>query len=181
LLELFSGYVQWEVVRVHDTLNEVEITGHQVLELLCDENATDVKLQCIALSVVVLIQVISSGLWNIENRLELDLTLGREVRVRKRFLVILGNSFIEVVVLALLNLVFASHPNSLDLIDQLPIPHSLVDSLGLLFFLLWFITWLLLAFIFDLGVTIILLLGIFTIFFFLVLLIIDFHRLAHIF
>jgi len=67
LLELFSGYVQWEVVRVHDTLNKVEVTGHQVLELLCDENTTDVELQGIALSVVVLIQVIGSRLWNIKN------------------------------------------------------------------------------------------------------------------
>jgi hypothetical protein len=44
LLEGFTRDVQRQVIRVDNTANKVQIVGHNVLEVVGDENAADVKL-----------------------------------------------------------------------------------------------------------------------------------------
>jgi len=55
LLDTFSVDVQWKVIGVDDTLDEVQVSGHKFLELFVDEHSTDVELKRARSTVVVLI------------------------------------------------------------------------------------------------------------------------------
>jgi len=65
LLKLFSTDVQWKVIRVNHTLYKVEISGHELFELLGDEDSSHVELECGRLAIVVFKKVVWSFLWHI--------------------------------------------------------------------------------------------------------------------
>ena len=49
MLERLAGDVEWEVFRVDDAADEVEIFGDEVLAVVHDEDAADVELDVVAL------------------------------------------------------------------------------------------------------------------------------------
>jgi hypothetical protein len=49
LLESFAGDVQREILRVHDTFDEVEVLGNDVLAVVHDEYSADIELDVITL------------------------------------------------------------------------------------------------------------------------------------
>ena len=44
LLESFARHVQWQIIRIDHTADKVQIIGHDVLEIVGNENTSDVKL-----------------------------------------------------------------------------------------------------------------------------------------
>ena len=66
------------------------VLGQQLIELVGDHDAAHVQLQVGLLLVVVVVQVGRSLLGDVQDRLELDLALGRKVRVRERLAKVLG-------------------------------------------------------------------------------------------
>lgn len=44
LLEVLSGHIEWEVIRIDDSSDEGQIFGHHVREVVSDEHATHVQL-----------------------------------------------------------------------------------------------------------------------------------------
>jgi len=57
LLELLTGHIQGEIVRVDNSLNEVQVLGHELFEVLRDEHASHVKLEGTLAAIVVIVQV----------------------------------------------------------------------------------------------------------------------------
>lgn len=49
LLEGLSGNVEGEILRVNDTLDEVEVLGNEILAVVHDEHSTDVELDVVSL------------------------------------------------------------------------------------------------------------------------------------
>ena len=49
LLEGLTGDVQWQILRVDDTLDEVQPFRHQLITVIHDEHTADVKLDVVAL------------------------------------------------------------------------------------------------------------------------------------
>jgi hypothetical protein len=86
---------------------------------------------------------------DVQDRLELDLTLDGEVGVGKWCLVVLSDGLVEAVILIFGDLALLSEPDGLDLIDGLPLPDLFGNSL-LLLFLGLFLGFLLFALVLDL-------------------------------
>ena len=78
LLQSLSGDVQWEIVGVNDTADEVQVLGKEIFEVVLDEHLAYVQTDAgLAVGVVVVEAERLAG--HEENGLELDLTLGLEV------------------------------------------------------------------------------------------------------
>lgn len=69
LLEGFTGDVEGKILRVDDTLDEVEILGDEVLTVVHDEDTTDIELDVVTLLL----------------RLE-EIEGGTEINVRRRYI-----------------------------------------------------------------------------------------------
>jgi len=161
-LELLTGHVERQVVGIYNTLNKVEILGHQLLEVLRDEHTPDVEFEGRLAAIVIVIQVERGISGNVKDGLELNLTLSREVRVGNWVVGILGDGLVEAVVHVFSQFLLRAHPDSLDLIDVIPAPFLLSHGLHLRLLL-----FLLLAFV--LNFNIIVLLGVFRLLFFIAL------------
>mmetsp|Transcript_114 Transcript_114/g.211 ORF Transcript_114/g.211 Transcript_114/m.211 type:complete len:422 (+) Transcript_114:1270-2535(+) len=130
LLQLFARDVERQVVGIDDAAHEVEVAGQQFLELLGDEHAAHVELHLGLLGPVVVQHVHGGLLRHEQDGLEVDLALRVEVRVGKGLHVVLGDSFVELSVLLVSNLVLRPQPDRLLGVHLIP----LVDG-GLLLFL----------------------------------------------
>ena len=78
------------------------------------------------------------GVGDEEKRLEGDLALGDEVGLGHGAVLVLGDGFVELVILILLNVIRLPGPDGLGRVAQLPIPGCLLNllCLGFLFFLI---------------------------------------------
>ena len=153
LLESFARHVQGERVRVDDALNEAQILGQQLVELVRDEDTADVQLERARAAVVVVVVVRRRSFGDVENGLEFDVALRLEVRIRERLFRVLGESLVELGVLFLFNFVRASEPDRLDVVQAFPIPNGLGHGLRLRFVVLFvFVAFLIVAFLVVFGV-----------------------------
>ena len=148
LLESFARHVQGERVRVDDALDEAQILGQQLVELVRDEDTADVQLERARAAVVVVVVVRRRSFGDVENGLEFDVALRLEVRVRERLFRVLGESLVELGVLFLFDFVRASEPDRLDVVETFPIPNGLGHGLRLRFVVLFvFVAFLVVAFL----------------------------------
>ena len=136
LLESFTRNVEGKILRVDNSLNELQPFRHDVLAVVHDEDTSDVKLDVVVLLLVTTLEHIErSTLGGEEDSLELKLTLDREVLDSGMFLPIVGDGLVERNVLVLGNLVGLSHPDRLHVVQVFPFVADLLDLLGLLFLL----------------------------------------------
>ena len=57
LLQCLSGDVEGQVVRVHHSLDEVQVFGHHVLKVMGDENSPDVELNCKTGEIIMILMI----------------------------------------------------------------------------------------------------------------------------
>merc|ERR1719420_2032950 len=133
LLEHLTRDVQWEVLRVHDSLDEAQVLWHEVFAVVHDEDTPDVKLDVVGLLLVV--EHVEGGpLGGEEHALELELPLHGKVLDRKVLLPVVGEGLVEGGVLVLGDLLGVPHPDRLLLVHQVPLVRDLLDLL-----LLWLV------------------------------------------
>ena len=44
LLKCLSGDIQWKIIRVNNNLDKTEVVGHHILEIVTDEDTSDIHL-----------------------------------------------------------------------------------------------------------------------------------------
>jgi hypothetical protein len=131
LLEGLSGDVEGEVLRVDDTSDEVEVLGDEVLAVVHDEDSSDVELDVVAL-LLRLEEVEGGSLGNVEDGLELELSLDGEVLDGKVVLPVVGERLVERRVLLGGDVLGVSSPEGLGLVELLVLNSNLLNLLGLL-------------------------------------------------
>merc|ERR1719272_2387689 len=133
LLEGLAGNVERQVVRVDDAGDEAEVLWHHVLKVVGDKHTPDVHLDGVLPLAVVVVKAGRGSLWDEQDRPEGDLTFGGEVNVAHRGLALgLHEGVEEAGVLLLLDLLLVPGPDRLVGVDELVVPHGLLDLLWLL-------------------------------------------------
>ena len=136
LLESLTGDVEGKVLGIDDALDEGEPLGHDVLAVVHDENATDVKLDLVELLLgTALEHVEGSALGAEEDGAELELTLDGEVLDGGVLLPVVGEGLVEGGILVLGDVVGLAHPDGLHGVEVLPLVADFLDLLGLLLLL----------------------------------------------
>lgn len=193
LLEGFTGNVEGEILRVDDTLDEVEVLGNEILTVVHDEDTADVKLDVVAL-LLCLEEIEGSPwfdtsarfqrtgvggykpLWNEDDRLELELTLNGEVLDGKVLFPVVGQALVKGAVLVRSDILRVPRPEGLGLVELLVLDGDLFDLLRFLGFV--FVVNLL-----DLRLVLVIFLGLFLDLFLVVFDLLekrsDFHRVCH--
>ena len=97
LLESFSRDVQREVIGVHDALDEAQVVGHHVFEVVRDEDPPDVELDVLPGLAVLVEGLAGLGVGDEQEGLEGNLVLSYEVRLSDGAIVVLDDRFIKVV------------------------------------------------------------------------------------
>ena len=118
LLEHLTGDVQRKILRVHDTLDEVQVLGDQFFAVIHDENATNVQFDVVLL-LLILEQVKGSTLGNEKESTEFKLSFNAEVLDSQVFLPIVGQGFVEFSVFFLRNVIRVASPNGFGLVQLL--------------------------------------------------------------
>ena len=136
LLESLTRDVEWQVLRVDDTLDEREPVWDNLLAVIHDKDSTDIEFDVVLL-LLGLKEIEWSSLWNEEKSAELKGTFNIEVLEGEVSLPIVGETLVEVLILFLGDLFRLSHPDWLDLVESLELICDLLDLLG--FFLLLFL------------------------------------------
>jgi len=135
LLQHLSGDVQWQVLGVDNTTDEVEVLGHELLAVLHDEHTAHVQLDRVLL-LLVLEEIERGALWHEQQRSELQLALDREVLDGQMVLPVVGERLVEVGVLGLRDVLWVAGPQGLCLVELLLLAVLLLDLLCLLGLLL---------------------------------------------
>ena len=156
LLKGLTGDVEGEILRVDDTLDKVEVLGNEILAVVHDEDATDVKLDVVAL-LLRLEEIEGSPLFwtlarfqrigvekhiplgNEENGLELELTFNGEVLNGKVLFPVVGQTLVESTILVRSDILWVPRPDGLGLVEFLVLGGNLFDLLrllGLVFFVI---------------------------------------------
>jgi hypothetical protein len=105
-----------KIIRVTITLDKAEIAGHHILEVISNEDPSDVQLDILSLSVVVeLFSRLAVG--NEDEGLEGHLTLGDDVGLGLGSGLVLGDGLVELVELTMLNIVSLPGPDGLVTLD----------------------------------------------------------------
>ena len=164
LLESLTRDIEGKVFRVDNTLDEVEVLGDEILAVVHDEDATDVKLDVVAL--LLGLEKIEGGtadmnetehpiklkyqnlpLGDEKNGLEFELTLDGEVLDSEVVFPIIGQTLVERAVFFGCDVRGIASPNRLGLVEFLESGLGLLDLFGLLLLLL-----LVLINLLDLGI-----------------------------
>ena len=132
LLEGFTGNVEGKIIGVDNALHKGQVLGHHVFEVIGDEDTSDVHLDEVDLLAVVGEHVLGGLLGDEEDGLKGDLSLSGEVAASHGVLAVLAEALVERVVLVVFDLSGLAGPQGLGVVDEGPVPHSLVNLLGLL-------------------------------------------------
>lgn len=138
LLKGFTRKVERKILRVDDTLDEGEPLGDEVGAVVGDEDAADVKLD-VVLVTLGLKEIEGSTLGDVEDSAELKLALNGEVLDGKVVLPVVGEGLVERGVLFLGDVGGVAGPDGLGLVELLLLLLDLLDLLGLLLLLLLFV------------------------------------------
>jgi hypothetical protein len=152
LLKGLTRQVQWEILRVDNTLDEAQPLWDEIGSIISDENAADVQLD-VVLGLLGLEKVERSALWNKENGTELELTLNGEVLDGKVVLPVVGEGLVEGTVLLGGDVLWVAGPDWLLLVELLLLDLGLLDLLGL-----WLLLLLIVIDLLDLGLLLVTLL-----------------------
>mmetsp|Transcript_10428 Transcript_10428/g.14739 ORF Transcript_10428/g.14739 Transcript_10428/m.14739 type:complete len:504 (+) Transcript_10428:193-1704(+) len=140
LLKSLTRNVKRKILRVHNTLNELEPFGHDIFAVVHNEDTTDVKLDVVPLFLVSTLEHIKrSTLGAEEDGLEFKLTLNGEMLDRSVFFPIVRNGLVKGNVFILSNIISLTHPDGLQVVQVLPFVADLLDLLGLLLLLSLFL------------------------------------------
>mmetsp|Transcript_45038 Transcript_45038/g.106117 ORF Transcript_45038/g.106117 Transcript_45038/m.106117 type:complete len:860 (-) Transcript_45038:68-2647(-) len=131
LLEHLARDVEGKVLRVDDSADERQVPGHEVVELIGDEDAAHVQPEVRLLRLQLVEKVRGRLLRDEQDRPELDLALGGEVDLVEGGIEVLGQRLEEVGVLVVGHVRRRAHPDRLGVVDQLPALGSLLHLLGL--------------------------------------------------
>lgn len=133
LLQRLTRDVQGQVLRVDDTLDELEVLGHELLAVVHDEDAAHVQLDVVALALVAALEHVERrALGHEQHGLELELALDREVLDGRVLLPVVRQRLVERRVLLLRDLLRVAHPDGLLLVQVRPLVRHLLDLLRLL-------------------------------------------------
>merc|ERR1719329_1297739 len=131
LLQGLTGDVQRKILRINNTLDEVEPLWHQLLAVVHDQHTTHVELDVVAL-LLGLEEIERSTTRHEEESTELKLTLNAEVLHRQVILPVVGKGLVERCILLVGHILGLAHPQWLVLVELLPLVGHLLDLLGLL-------------------------------------------------
>mmetsp|Transcript_12283 Transcript_12283/g.17884 ORF Transcript_12283/g.17884 Transcript_12283/m.17884 type:complete len:235 (-) Transcript_12283:117-821(-) len=112
LLENLATDIQGKIIRIHNSLNELEPTGHDILKLIIDENTLDVEsdIACILVEHI-FAQLKGEHSRNVEESLTLHLSLKSEVCPLLRFIVTRTEGrFVEFLIFLFLHLLRWTEP-----------------------------------------------------------------------
>jgi hypothetical protein len=123
--------VEGKVLRVDDTLDEVEVLGDEVLAVVHDEDSSNVELDVVPL-LLGLEEVEGSSLGDVQDGLELELTLNGEVLDSEVVLPVVAQALVKGSVLLGGNILGVSGPEGLSPVQLLVLDLSLLNLLGLL-------------------------------------------------
>lgn len=164
MLEGLTGDVEGKILRVDDTLDEVEVLGNEVLAVVHNEDAADVKLDVVALLLCLeeiegspccykyiredsgAQQEGNTPFGDEENGLELELTLDGEVLDGKVFFPVVCQALVECAVFVVGDILGVPRPDGFGLVEFLVFDFDLLN----LFLLLWLVLVLVLDLL-DLG------------------------------
>ena len=127
LLKSFARYIERKVIRVNHTSDKVQVAWHHVLEVVSDEDTSDIQLDVVRESAILVEGLIGLGNWDKEERLEGDFTLSNKVGLSQGPICVLSDALVELVVLPRADFTWLSGPDGLGLVDQLPVPSGLLD------------------------------------------------------
>jgi hypothetical protein len=100
-----------------NTLDKAEIAGHHVLEVISDEDPSDVQVDILS-CLSVLVELFSGlAVGNEEEGLDGHLTIGDDVGLGLGSVLVLGDGLVELVVLTLLDIVSLPGPDGLVTLD----------------------------------------------------------------
>jgi len=131
LLQVFSGDVERQVLGVDDTFDEVQPLGNQFVAVVHDEHSAHLQLD-VAFLLLGLEQVKRCSLGHEQQRLELQLTLHREVLDGQVVLPVVRQRLLEGALLFLGHLRRLAHPDWLLLVQVLLFVGHFLDFLFLL-------------------------------------------------
>ena len=123
--------VKGKVLRVDNTLDKVEVLGDEVLAVVHDEDSSNVELDVVPL-LLGLEEVEGSSLGDVQDGLELELTLNGEVLDGEVILPVVAQALVEGSVLLRGNVLRVSGPKRLGPVQLLVLDLGLLDLLGLL-------------------------------------------------
>ena len=153
LLQRLTRDVERQILGVDDTLDEVQVFRNELITVVHDEHASDIKLD-----VVTLLLRLEEVKWRSprdkQDSLELKLTLDGEVLDCKVILPVIREGLVEGSILLRSDVVRVASPDRLRLVELLVLNGLLLDLLGLFLLLL-----LLVINLFDLRLVFRLLLG----------------------
>jgi hypothetical protein len=127
--------VQGQIFGIDDTLDEVQPFGDELLAVVHNEDTTDVELDVVHL-LTSLEEIERSALGNEEDRLKFELTFDGEVLDLQVVLPIVGERFVEVLVLFGGDVLGVASPDGLGLVEEFPFVGCGFNLLGFLFLLL---------------------------------------------
>mmetsp|Transcript_12469 Transcript_12469/g.38127 ORF Transcript_12469/g.38127 Transcript_12469/m.38127 type:complete len:372 (+) Transcript_12469:490-1605(+) len=136
LLKSLTGDVERKILRVNDTLHKSEPLRDEVLAVVHDEHATDIKLDVPRVLLLWLEEIEGCTLRHEEDRGELKLSLNREVLHSKVLLPVIRECLVESAVFLLCHLLGLAGPDGLLLVHEVPFMGDLLDLLLLLLLLL---------------------------------------------
>jgi hypothetical protein len=164
LLESLTRDIEGKIFRVDDTLDKVEVLGDEVLAVVHDEDATDVKLDVVALllglekiegrtadvnetTLPIKLKYRNLPLGNEKNGLEFELTLNGEMLDGEVVFPIIGQTLVESAVFFGCDIRGIASPDRLRLVELFERVFDLLDLFCLLLLLLFVLVDLL-----DLGI-----------------------------
>jgi len=118
LLQHLTGNVERKILRIDNSLEEVEVLRDELFTVVHDEDSPDVQLDVVLL-LLVLEEVKGSALWHEEKGPELELAFNGEVLDSQVLLPIIGQRLVELSVLLLGDVVRVSGPDGLGLVQLL--------------------------------------------------------------
>jgi len=150
LLKSLTRQVQWEILRVDNTLDEAQPLRNEIGGIVSDENTADVQLD-VVLGLLGLEEIEGSALGHEKDGAELELTLNGEVLDCQVVFPVVGEGFVEGTVLLGGDVGGIPGPDWLLLVELLLLNLGLLDLLGLLLLLFF----LLIVYLLDLGLLLI--------------------------
>ena len=109
-MKSLTGDVQWEILRIDDTLDEVKILGNDLLAVVHDEHTTDVQFDRVLL-LLVLEQIEWGAFGDEEKGAELQLTLDGEVLDGQVIFPVVGEGLVELGVLLIGDIIWVTGPD----------------------------------------------------------------------
>ena len=151
LLEHLSRDVEREILRVDDTLDEIEVLWDQLFAVFHDEHTSDVQLD-VVLHLAILKQVKGGAFRDEKERTELELALDGKVLHGEMVFPVVCQRLVELSILVLRDIVWVSSPDGLHFVQLLEFVVFFLDLLFLLLVLvLVFVGLFVVAYIFQLS------------------------------